>query len=175
MTDIDIQKLKSLLKSNEEINKQYTDSNGQLKSSDELKIYPALNTVNKDLNGEEFKSLKIKEITLEVSNLGRIRYNGEVLHQVEELKNSYNDDKTIKGYLQIDKEKHQDLWYKIPDEQYKYVYQLVAKVWLKEQKLCPKCEKCPLEIHHKDNDGYNNSRDNLVYLTKCKHLDVHSK
>ena len=175
MTDIDIQDLKSQLKSNEEINKQYTDSNGQLKNHEELKIYPAFNTVNKDLNGEEFKSLKIKEITLEISNLGRIRYNDEILHQVEEVKNLYDDNKTIKGYLQIDKEKHEDLWKQIPDFQYKYVYQLVAKVWLEKPKLCPKCEKCPIEIHHKDNDGYNNSKDNLVYLAKCKHLEVHSK
>lgn len=179
MTDIDIQDLKSQIKSNEEINKQYAGSNGQLKSSEELKFYPAFNTVNKDLNGENFKSPEIngrtKRITLEVSNLGRIRYNGEILHQVEEVKNSYNDNKTIKGYLQIDKEKHQELWKEIPDEQYKYVYQLVAKVWCEELKLCPKCKKCPIEIHHKDNDGYNNSADNLVYLTKCEHREVHAK
>lgn len=175
MTDSDIQDLKSQLRSNEEINKQYTDSNGQLKNPEELKIYPAFNTTSEELDNEKFKLLEIKGIKLDVSNLGRIRYNDEILHQVEEIKNSYNDNKTIKGYLQIDKEKHQDLWYKIPDEQYKYVYQLVAKVWLKEPKLCSKCEKCPIEIHHKNNDGYNNSKDNLVYLTKCEHLEVHSK
>lgn len=179
MTDIDIQDLKSQLKSKEEINKQYTDSNRQLKSSEELKIYPTFNTVNKDLNGEKFEPLEIngitKRITLEVSNLGRIRYNDEILHQVEEVKNSYNDNKTIKGYLQIDKEKHQELWKEIPNAQYKYVYQLVAKVWCEESKLCPKCEKCPIEIHHKDNDGYNNSAVNLTYLTKCEHRKVHAK
>ncbi len=175
MADIEIQNLKSRLKSNEEINKQYTDSNGQLKNLEELKIYPAFNVVNKDLNSEKFESLKIKEITLEVSNLGRIKYNGEILHQVEEVKNLYNDNKTIKGYLQIDKEKHEDLWKQIPDGQYKYIYQLVAKVWLEEPKLCKKCEKCPIEIHHHDNDGYNNRADNLIYLTKCEHKEVHSK
>lgn len=173
MTDIDIQDLKSQLKSKEEINKQYTDSNWQ------LKIYPTFNTVNKDLNGEKFEPLEIngitRRITLEDSNLGRIRYNDEILHQVEEVKNSYNDNKTIKGYLQIDKEKHQEPWKEIPNEQYKYVYQLVAKVWCEESKLCPKCEKCPIEIHHKDNDGYNNSTVNLTYLTKCEHRKVHAK
>lgn len=107
MPDIDIQDLKSQLKSKEEINKQYTDlksqlkskdeinkqytdSNWQLKSSEALKIYPTFNTVNKDLNGEKFEPLEINGITrrikLEVSNLGRIRYNDEILHQVEEVK-----------------------------------------------------------------------------------------
>lgn len=84
MTDIDIQDLKSQLKSKDEINKQYTDSNWQ------LKIYPTFNTVNKDLNGEKFEPLEIngitRRITLEVSNLGRIRYNDEILHQVEKVK-----------------------------------------------------------------------------------------
>lgn len=90
MTDIDIQDLKSQLKSKDEINKQYTDSNWQLKSSEELKIYPTFNTVNKDLNGEKFEPQEIngitRRITLEDSNLGRIRYNDEILHQVEEIK-----------------------------------------------------------------------------------------
>ena len=179
MTDIDIQNLKSLLKSKEEINKQYTDSNGQLKNPDELKKYPTFDTTSEELNNENFEPLNIdgrkKRITLYVSNLGRIKYNDEILHQVEEVKNSDNDNKTIKGYLQIDKEKHKELWTEIPDEQYKYVYQLVAKVWCEEPKLCPKCEKCPIEIHHKDNDGYNNSAVNLTYLTKCEHRKVHAK
>ena len=180
MTDINIQDLKSQIKSDEEINKQYTDLNGQLKNPDELKKYPAFDTTSEKLNNEEFKSLEIngikKRITLEVSNLGRLKYNGEILHQVEEVKNSCNDNKTIKGYLQIDKEKHKELWDEIPTSQYKYVYQLVAKVWCnKEPKLCPKCEKCPIEIHHKDNDGYNNSAANLTYLTKCEHREVHAK
>ena len=176
MQDADIKKLKSLLnKTNEEINSQYADSNGELKNLDELKIYPAFDTTSKTLDKEEFRPLEINGIKLDVSNLGRIRWNGIILHQVEKVKNLYSDNKTIKGFLQIDKEKHKDLWKKIPNGQYEYVYQLVAKVWLDKLQLYPKCEKYPIEIHHKDNNGYNNNVDNLINLIKYEHFEIHKK
>lgn len=61
---------------------------------------------------------------------------------------------------------------------------LKAKLFREEIKEC-KCEKCgltewlnepaPLELHHKDNNHYNNSLDNLIILCSNCHSIEHTK
>ena len=101
---------------------------------------------------------------IKVSNYGRIKYNGKLLW--------YSDKGFNKGYLYLRDWKtiQDELKFRFEDD---YIYQMVAKTWLPQPEKCMKCSICPLEIHHKTNNGYDNSIKNLVYLTKCEHNEVH--
>ena len=107
----------------------------------------------KALCGEVFRKVKYRydsKIILEASNFGRIKKDGLILPQHEESK-------TSNGYLVVD----------ITSPYPAYVYQIVADAWLD----CPK-EK-DMEIHHINNNGYDNRPQNLVYVLSTNHKIIH--
>lgn len=119
---------------------------------DELK-----DKVNKSLT----KSTKDEEIwqrdpirtrnRMEVSNLGRIKdfYTKEILEQT--------DSPTLgKGWLVLKR---------FPSV---FVYHLVAEAWLKYPE-----NGIGWQIHHIDNDGNNNSPENLIFVSSEEHYEIH--
>lgn len=176
-----VNELRNKIKSNDEINKQYfkkeiVSFNGHTRDNykelykDEIKEKTAFNKQFNDLDGEFWEEYS-ETLNLQISNLGRVRYLGAILNQVEEFKN--NESKTHIGYLQLDREqvktKELNIWKEIKEN---YIYQLVAKVWLDT----PNDFKNEIyEVHHIDNDGYNNTVDNLIWVKKCQHGHIHSK
>ena len=90
--------------------------------------------------------------TWEISNLGRIKINGIIQEQIDNTDGS-------KGYLVL---KNYTSY---------LVYHLVADTFLNRGK--PGFEG--LFVHHINNDGYNNSEDNLIMLTEKQHKVIHRK
>ena len=109
-------------------------------------ISPAFNYCENDLTGEIWKTFPLDE-NYTVSNLGRIKYKGQIQKQ--------KDEKT--GYVTLsDKSLRKD-----------YIYNFVAYTFL------GKIESDGMHVHHITNDGYYNTTDNLVLLTKDEHSYVH--
>ena len=109
-------------------------------------ISPAFNYCENDLQGEIWKTFPLDE-NYTVSNLGRIKYKGQIQKQ--------KDEKT--GYVTLsDKSLRKD-----------YIYNFVAYTFL------GKIEGNLMHVHHITNDGYYNTTDNLVLLTKDEHSYVH--
>jgi hypothetical protein len=108
-----------------------------------------INMNNKLLQDEIFK--KHPEFSVEVSNLGRVRYNGSVLLQVPDETKS-----DPYGYL----------WVKFSNRS-QLVYRLVAETW---------CER-PFSkyntVHHISNNGMDNRVSNLLWVTPEQHKDIH--
>lgn len=109
-----------------------------------------------EIDGEKWKSLShIKVYTkYSVSNFGRVKFNGHILPQGDDVK---------QGYLKID-----------PKKQYRVnhginVYTLVACGFL------GKTIGDGYDVHHIDNNGYNCTVENLVLLTRAQHKAVHYK
>lgn len=174
-----VDELRNKIKSNDEINKQYfkkeiksfaeyTKDNYKTLYNNKIEEITAFNKQSEDLKGEDWKEYS-KIPKLKISNLGRIQYDDVILNQVEEFKN--DESKTHIGYLQLDKEQATELeiWSKIKEN---YIYQLVANIWLDEP---DDFENEIYEVHHIDNDGYNNTVDNLIWVKKCQHGHIHSK
>lgn len=125
----------------------------------------------KELNGEMWRLYPEKDFDgigqIEVSNYGRIRLkDGEVLPLVEsESKNPEIDD-YYDGYLKV----------LIPSENSQYklsskkVYELVAETWLVKPS-----DKENLQIHHINNNGYENTPENLIYVSREDHKKIHGK
>ena len=174
-----VDELRNKIKSNDEINKQYfkkeiksfaeyTKDNYKTLYNNKIEEMTAFNKQSEDLKGEDWKEYS-KIPKLKISNLGRIQYDDVILNQVEEFKNDEN--KTHIGYLQLDKEQATELeiWSKIKEN---YIYQLVANIWLDEP---DDFENEIYEVHHIDNDGCNNTVDNLIWVKKCQHGHIHSE
>ena len=93
----------------------------------------------------------ISENKLEISNKGRVFLNGKVLNQFQK---NY-------GYLYVSLSK--DLDYP--------VYRLVAETWCK----CPVKDTCDhppynyWEVHHIQNNGFNNTATNLIWMISTDH------
>ena len=104
---------------------------------------------------EIWKAIAGYECLYEVSNLGRVKYEGKIQAQVDEI-----DVKTGKpkiGYLVLeDKNLRRD-----------YVYSMVAFTFL------DKIEGDGYHVHHITNNGYDNSIENLVLLNREEHSYVH--
>jgi hypothetical protein len=117
-------------------------------SIDGLPVF--LNDSNELLPEEEFK--KHPEQPVEVSNLGRIRYNGKILWQLPDEKQQ-----SPYGYLKVS----------INDDKY-LVYRLVAETW---------CERPDTNVyntvHHISNNGMDNRVYNLLWVTKDQHRQIH--
>jgi len=122
---------------------------------------------NKDnilLENEEFKKHPFYD--LEVSNLGRIKQNNRILEQYDPDKN----DKWKCGYLKV---KIQGIRKPEIEES---VYKLVADTWLKKpendydptNKAFNYCDR-----HHISNNGYDNRKENLIFVTKWQHAILH--
>jgi ribosomal protein L24E len=111
------------------------------------------------LEGEIFKKNNEKDI--EVSNLGRIRYDDHILEQYDPQNN---------GYLFVNiKTKGETILEK--------VYRLVAETWLErpDPKELPKDIKYLRynTVHHISNNGYDNRIENLMWVTEWQHAMIH--
>lgn len=105
-----------------------------------------------ELPGEVFKTHKTR-INLEASNYGRIRYNYQIVKQKDETPDK-------KGWL-------------IPCENipgYKYVYQIVCDIWLG---FNPGRDGNYFHRHHINNNGYDNRPENLIWVSKEDHREIH--
>ena len=113
-----------------------------------------------DIQGEIFQKYGEFDERIEVSNLGRVKFNGEIQEQT--------DEKTSVGYLYLKNYQkiQKELGKTFNDE---FVYEMVANVWLEK----PKNKICIYDIHHIDNDGYHNTVDNLIWLKRCEHKAIH--
>ena len=109
-------------------------------------ISPAFNYCENDLTGEIWKTFPLDE-NYTVSNLGRIKYKGQIQKQKDEKM----------GYVTLsDKGLRKD-----------YIYNFVACTFL------GKIEGDGMHVHHITNDGYYNTTENLVLLTRGEHSYVH--
>lgn len=107
---------------------------------------PSFNYCENNLAGEIWKTFPL-DGNYTVSNLGRIKYKGQIQKQ--------KDEKT--GYVTLsDKSLRKD-----------YIYNFVAYTFL------GKMEGDGMHVHHITNDGYYNTTENLVLLTKDEHSYVH--
>jgi hypothetical protein len=117
--------------------------------------------------GESFLTYpqnKYEDLTIEVSDLGRIRINGEIAEQVEkegkvgylQLKYSNKNENIKKAWEAIEKE----------DDT---VYKMVAKVWLGHR------NDDGFDVHHITNNGYDNRIENLILVKVDDHHKIHSK
>lgn len=89
-----------------------------------------------------------------VSNLGRIKLNGILVHQ---------DDENFNGYLKMTKTTEG----KDSDNRSENIYIFVAKAFFSLEELHGKC------IHHINNKGYDCRPENLILLTPPQHSKVH--
>lgn len=109
-------------------------------------ISPSFNYQENNLEGESWKPFPLDNMYT-VSNFGRIKYNGKIQKQTDEK---------IQYVTLADKNLRQD-----------FVYNFVAYTFL------GKIKGDNLHVHHITNDGYYNTVDNLVLLTKDEHSYVH--
>jgi hypothetical protein len=110
------------------------------------------------LEGEIFK--KNKEKNVDVSNLGRIKYEDNILEQYDPKNN---------GYLYVN---IKSIRKNIPEK----VYRLVAETWIDR----PDKSEFPDEksfyyntVHHVSNNGYDNRIENLTWVTEWQHAMIH--
>ncbi|MDE6067575.1 MAG: HNH endonuclease [Treponemataceae bacterium] len=103
------------------------------------------------LPGEEWRMLPNDEHYF-ISTMGRVKYNDAIVPQ---------DDTERMGYLKLDVEK------KLNVDHYVNVYTLVAKAFLGKK------EGDGYDVHHIDNNGYDNRPENLILLTRTQHNAVH--
>ena len=109
-------------------------------------VSPSFDYSENDLKGEIWKDFPLdKDYT--VSNLGRVKYKGVIQKQ--------KDDK-IEYVTLADENLRND-----------YVYNFVAYTFL------GKTKGDGFHVHHITNDGYYNTEENLVLLTKDEHSYVH--
>jgi hypothetical protein len=176
----EIDKIKSLIVDTQTINKYYFEeksiNNKTYKLNEEYQnLSYSFDCQEEEFEGETFKDYPQdnEDLTIKVSNLGRIRINGEIAEQVEEYENynNYNKEYRNVGYLQLkhpsDNENINKAWRVIEE---KYVYEMVAKVWLG----IPDGEE-RWEVHHITNNGYDNRDENLIWVKKSDHIKIHSK
>ncbi len=157
LTPEEIQEYRLKIKTTREINSRYEN----LSKEELAKVSPSFNLIREDLEGERWEKYRDNQ-KLEVSNLGRVRYSDtkEILEQVDIAK--------LKGYLYLKdyKEIQKRLKFKFQDE---YVFQMVAKTF----KTKPQDSDAIWDIHHIDNDGYNNREENLKYVSRDDHNKIH--
>ena len=107
-----------------------------------------------NLQGEIWKDFPLDK-KYSVSNLGRVKFEGKIQAQVDEIDVKIGKPKI--GYLVLeDKNLRQD-----------YVYSFVASTFL------GKIEGDGYHVHHITNNGYDNSVENLVLLNREEHSYVH--
>jgi hypothetical protein len=111
-----------------------------------------INTDAKLLPDEVFK--KHPQLPVEASNLGRIRYNGNILLQMPD-----KDQTDPYGYL----------WVEIQNvSKYQLVYRLVAETW------CDRPDSnVYTTVHHISNNGMDNRTSNLLWVTPEQHEEIH--
>ncbi|MBO7642839.1 MAG: hypothetical protein J6S74_01755 [Alphaproteobacteria bacterium] len=119
-----------------------------------------------EIPGEKWKQCSKNYPGCSASNFGRIRKDGRILEQYEEHYPDYTPKQILQlllagatnvGWLCVDAG---------PRGGAVYVYTLVADAWLNFE------HKTGIEIHHKSNDGYDNSPDNLIALDTDTHKKI---
>ena len=157
LTKDEIRQLHSKIKTTKEINALYEN----LSKEELAKASPSFNLNREDLKDEVWKKY-IDNAKLEVNDFGRVRYSDtkEILEQFDVAK--------LKGYLYLKDyvEIQEKCDFKFKDE---YVYQMVARTFLPK----PTDDETIWDIHHKDNDGYNNKAENLIYVLREDHKEIH--
>ncbi len=109
------------------------------------------NSKEASLPGEEWRVLPdCKHYS--ISNMGRVKYDDAIIRQ---------DDTGKVGYLKLDVDK------KLKVDHSVNVYTLVAKAFLGKK------EGDGYDVHHIDNNGYDNRPENLILLTRTQHNAVH--
>ncbi len=111
-----------------------------------------------ELLGEKWRTHQ--KLSIEVSNYGRVRVSKKnILDQFEEDvgPNKYPHD----GYLQV----------RIGENQKSciYVYKLVIDTWV----VLNLDKRCIYDIHHINNNGYDNTPENLIKIKRCQHKAIH--
>lgn len=110
------------------------------------------NSEEATLPGEEWRELpNCKKYS--ISTMGRVKYDDKIVPQ---------DDAEKTGYLKLNVDK-KNVDHSVP------VYKLVAKAFLGKK------EGDGYEVHHIDNNGYDNRPENLILLTRTQHNAVHCK
>ena len=109
------------------------------------------NSEETNLPGEEWRDLPGYS-HYSISNMGRVKYDNAIVQQ---------DDAEKTGYLKLDVDK------KLKVDHSVNVYTLVAKVFLGKK------EGDGYDVHHIDNNGYDNSPENLILLTRTQHNAVY--
>ena len=109
-------------------------------------ISPSFNYSEQDLKDEIWKEFPFDK-NYTVSNLGRIKYKGKIQKQKDEK---------IQYVTLADENLRHD-----------YIYNFVAYTFLGKQ------PNDGYHVHHITNDGYFNTTENMVLLTKEEHLFVH--
>jgi len=153
-----------------ELSKEYSteDLAGMLKKVED---YPYMHLELNDLDNEEWEDYNLENI---LSMYNKNHYIGKRYHNIEKLQVSSKGRVKIilKGnnepriLLQTD-----DLeggYLRLPEfPGFGNVYRLVAEVWLehsKERNI----------VHHINNDGYDNSVNNLIWVTAEEHNEIHT-
>jgi len=108
------------------------------------------------LPGEVFRNYPDND-KIEVSNLGRIKYNGSIMPQSE-----YRYGELKKGYLFVD----------VPGE-IKEVHRLVALTWYQPPNIFNNSME-KWEVHHISDNGYDNRPSNLMWVRRSIHSQIHS-
>ena len=117
-----------------------------------------MNTETTLFQGELFKKHPDISLPFEVSNFGRIKVDGKILLQYPDIGKKQEDDPY--GYLKI---WYNNSWYE------EYVYRLVAKTWCENPN--PELYKI---VHHISNNGMDNRKENLMWVTKAQHDEIHN-
>lgn len=110
------------------------------------------NSEEAGLPGEEWRTLPNDE-HYSISTMGRVKYNDVIVPQ---------DDTERTGYLKLDVDKKLNVDHSVN------VYTLVAKAFLGKK------EGDGYDVHHIDNNGYDNRPENLILLTRTQHNAVHN-
>lgn len=90
--------------------------------------------------------------SVEVSNCGRVRQNGQILPMTEKKGKDVCLEVSVAG-----KRQHNLI-----------VYRLVAETWCVDPDKPAECN----EVHHIDNNGYNNTPENLMWVTRAQHWKI---
>jgi len=118
-------------------------------------VYRNVSTTITPLKDESWKEHPFRE-NLEVSNYGRVKYKGKILNQFE-------SDNKYDGYLKV----------KFGNKK-EFVYKLAAETYCRVDEL-EKIRYNGFEIHHINNNGFQNIQENLIWLNENQHKIVHNK
>lgn len=121
---------------------------------------PFMKDLNTEIKEELFRAYP-KDERIEVSNFGRIRIFGEVQEQEDVYK--------FAGMLYLKNWK--EIIIKGVPLYLPYVYNYVAKTWLEPHNN----DNNIWDIHHLSNDGYDNSPQNLIWITRNQHKRINHR
>ena len=153
-TSKELRELLKLNNTNDTNKEYYKDIITKTFEDENWQSYPYLNSVIEQYNPSHYIGKRYHKIEiLEISDKGRVRV--KCKNEPERILEQKDDIK--KGYLRLPE---------FPG--FGYVYRLVADTWL---------EKTDGKniVHHIDNNGFNNSVENLIWVGKGEHYNIHSK